>query len=170
MTWSSDKWLQATLQHNLLAPETTPQTLLNNTVVSTSPLLHPCDMPCRQILSQWTIHKTLLLSLHAGIISETNTFFGMPQNRLETRRSGFYEARPCIAPNEPCWILHCQSLSGGGGVENPIIFGGRHRSNWQQLLRQQSQPREGEACPPCRRDNRGNFRHGGLIRCTNNTK
>ena len=32
----------------------------------------------------------------------------------------------------------------GGSQENPIIFGGRHRSNWQQLLRQQSSQKERE--------------------------
>ena len=30
----------------------------------------------------------------------------------------------------------------GGSQENPIIFGGRQRSNWQPLLRQQSSRRE----------------------------
>lgn len=32
----------------------------------------------------------------------------------------------------------------GGSQENPIIFGGRQRSNWQQLLRQQSSQKERE--------------------------
>ena len=65
----------------------------------------------------------------------------------------------------------------GGSQENPIIFGGRHRSNWQQLLRQQSsqkerereterereREREREVCSPSLRDNRVNCTQVGLI-------
>lgn len=78
-----------------------------------------------------------------------------------------------LAPRRSKWaVLNSPPPAAprGGGEENPIIFGGRHCSNWQQLLRQQSQPKEGEACPPCRRDNRENLTCGGLIHRTNNTK